>query len=67
MKKKILALIFVLIIVFSVALTYNVYKGEMEKKDETDYSGEATSDDIIDEMDESLLGEDDEVEIGEMV
>jgi len=67
MRKKILVIIFVLIIVFSTALIYNVYTDEFGKEDVTGYSGEVTSDDVMNEIDDSLLDEDDAVEIGEMV
>jgi len=64
--KKILAVLFVLIIVFSAALIYNVYTDE-SGKEETGYSNGVTSDDVMSEIDDSLLDEDDTVEIGEMV
>jgi len=67
-KKTILSLIFVLIVVFSVALTYNVYKEKFEKQNESYFSDDATADDIIIGMNGNLLDEDDdEVQIGEMI
>ena len=67
-KKTILSLIFVLIVVFSVALTYNVYKERLEKQNESYFSEDATTDDIIIGMNGNLLDEDDdEVQIGEMI
>ena len=67
MRKKILGLLFVLIIVFSTALIYNIYTEEFAKDDKTEYSDDVTSDDIIGEIEDTLLDEDDDVEIGEMV
>jgi len=67
MRKKILAILSVLIIVFSTALIYNVYTDEFGKEDVTGYSDEVTSEDVMSEIDDSLLDEDDAVEIGEMV
>ena len=67
MRKKILVIIFVLIMVFSTALIYNVYTDEFGKEDVTGYSDEVTSDDVMNEIDDSLLDEDDAVEIGGMV
>lgn len=67
MKKKVLAIIFVLIIVFSIALVYNLYTDESGKEDETGYFDGVTSDDVMSEIEDSLLDEDDDVEIGEMI
>ena len=67
MRKKILGLIFVLIIVFSTALIYNIYTEEFGKDDKTEYLDDVTSDDVISEIEDTLLDEDDDVVIGEMV
>lgn len=67
MKKKVLAIIFVLITVFSIALVYNVYTDESSKEDTTGYFDGVTSDDVMNEINDSLLDEDDDVEIGEMI
>ena len=66
-KKTILSLIFVLIVILSIALTYNIYKEKLEKQDESYYSDDATVDEIIVGMNWNLIDEDDEVEIGEMI
>ncbi|OYT28991.1 hypothetical protein B6U98_03525 [Thermoplasmatales archaeon ex4572_165] len=66
-KKTILSLIFVLIVILSITLTYNIYKEKLEKQDDSYYSDDATADDIIVGMNWNLLDEDDEVEIGEMI
>ncbi len=67
MRKKILGLIFVLIIVFSTVLIYNIYTDEFGKEDKTEYSDEVTSDEVMSEIEDTLLDEADDVEIGEMV
>ena len=66
MNKKIIALFFVLIIIISSFLIFN----SLTDDSEYDIDGETedyTTDDFMDEIDEGLLGEDDEIEIGEMV
>ena len=66
MKKMILAVISVLILLFSSVLIYHVFSEdtiEIDQGDETD----DTVDNFMNEVDESLLNEDDEVEIGEMI
>ena len=66
MKKMILAVIAVLILLFSSLLVYHVFS---ENSIEIDQGNEAedTVDNVMNEVDESLLNEDDEVEIGEMI
>ncbi|MBN2603070.1 MAG: hypothetical protein JXA91_02940 [Candidatus Thermoplasmatota archaeon] len=66
MNKKIIGIVFgAIIIISSVVFLYNYAENT---KDSIDNENEDyTTDDIIDEIDGSLLGEDDEVEIGEMV
>ena len=66
-KKTILSLIFVIIVILSITLTYNIYKEKLEKQDDSYYSDDATADDIIVGMNWNLLDEDAEVEIGEMI
>ena len=56
-----------MIIVFSTALIYNIYTQEFSKDDKTEYSDDTTSDDVMSEIEDTLLDEDDDVEIGEMV
>lgn len=66
MKKRIISLILILVIIISsislFAINFDDTTESSSKYDE-DYS----ADDIIDEVDENLLGEDNEVEIGEMI
>jgi len=66
MKKMILTVIAVLILLFSSLLIYHVFSEksiEIDQGDET----EDTVDNVMNEIDESLLNEDHEVEIGEMI
>jgi len=66
MKKILLTVISVLIILFSSVLVYHVFSEDSVKIDQGDQTKD-TTDDIMSEIDESLLEEDEEVEIGEMV
>ena len=66
MKKMILAVISILILLFSSVLIFHVFSEdsvEINQGDETKY----TTDDVMDEIDDSLLNEDDDIEIGEMI
>jgi len=66
MKKILLAVISVLILLFSSVLIYHVFS---EDAIEINQNGETedTTDNVMNEIDESLLNEDDELEIGEIV
>ena len=66
MKKMLLTIISVLIVLFSSVLIYHVFSEDSIKIDQTDEK-EDTTEDVMNEIDESLLDENDEVEIGEMV
>ena len=66
MKKILLTIISVLVILFSSVLIYHVFSEDsieinqgVEKEDSTD--------DVMNEIDESLIDENDEVKIGEIV
>jgi hypothetical protein len=66
MNKKILGIMFSLIIILSSIFVISILtenSTDSEYKDPQDYS----SDDILNQLDESLLYEDGEIEIGEMV
>ena len=66
MNKKIIGIVFgAIVIISSVFLFYNY--AENSKDDIGSEDQEYTTSDVMDEIDGSLLGEDDEVEIGEMV
>ena len=66
MKKILLTVISVLILLFSSVLVYHIVSEDSVDIDQGDQIKDTTSD-ILDEIDESLLEEDDEVEIGDMV
>ena len=68
MNKKIISVFFLLIVFISVALTY-VYLSQPaadEKKYDTPVE-DIDDTDISNEIDNLFLGEDDEIEIGEMI
>ena len=68
MDKKIISIFFLLIIFISIAVTY-IYFSDLTTE-ETQYDGSIetiTEGDIANEIDNLLLEEDDEVEIGEMI
>ena len=66
MNKKIIGLIFGLIIIISSVLIFSILTENLKEAIDEENQGETTND-ILNEIDENLLGEDDEVEIGEMV
>ncbi len=66
MNKKIIGLIFGLIIVISSVIMFSISTENPKQVDDEENQGDMTID-ILNEIDESLLGEDDEIEIGEMV
>jgi len=66
MNKKIIGLIFGLIIVISSVLLFSILTENPKQVGDEENQGDMTID-ILNEIDESLLGEDDEIEIGEMV
>jgi len=66
MNKKIIGLVFGLIIVISSVLLLSISTENPKQVGDEENQGDMTID-ILNEIDESLLGEDDEIEIGEMV
>lgn len=66
MNKKVIGLIFGLIIVFSSILVFTI-STDNSKDTIHDQNEEVTTDEIIDEIDDNLLEEDNEIEIGEMI
>lgn len=66
MNKKIIGLVFGLIIVISSVLLFSISTENPKQVGDEENQGDMTID-ILNEIDESLLGEDDEIEIGEMV
>jgi len=70
MDKKIMSLCFLLLIVMAVTVTYVAYNQSASVEDQQSYvpaDGNVADEDIIDEIDDSFIPEDDEIEIGEMV
>ena len=66
MMKKILSIIVIISILISFALLFNWFLSSPEEVIKGDTEGE-TTEEIISEVDTDLLGEDDEIEIGEMI
>ena len=66
MNKKIIGLVFGLIIVISSVLLFSISTENPKQVGDEENQGDMTID-ILNEIDESLLGEDDEIEIGEMI
>ena len=70
MDKKIMSLCFLLLIVTAVTVTYVAFNQPFSGENQQSYiptDGAVTDEDIIDEIDDSFIPEDDEIEIGEMV
>ncbi len=70
MDKKIMSLCFLLLIVMAVTVTYVASNQPSSVENQQSYipaDGAVTDEDIIDEIDDSFIPEDDEIEIGEMV
>ncbi|MBS3802623.1 MAG: hypothetical protein KGY65_07730 [Candidatus Thermoplasmatota archaeon] len=67
MRKRLLGIILVLIVIFTTILAYNIYFNDSSEEKTTEYSGDVSSSVIMDEIDDTLLDEKDEVEIGEMI
>lgn len=66
MKKILLAIISALIILLSSVLIYHVFSEDSIEIDQTDEKTD-TTEDVMNEIDESILDEDEEIEIGEMI
>jgi len=66
MNKKIIGLVFGLIVVISSVIMFSISTENPKQVGDEENQGDMTID-ILNEIDESLLGEDDEIEIGEMV
>ena len=67
MNKKIISIIFLLIVLISLALVYNYYKSANDEKQYDTTFDTIVEDDISEEIDNLFIEEDDEIEIGEMV
>ena len=66
MIKKIKLIIVITAIIISVALLFNWFMESPEEIIEEETEGN-TTEEILSEIDSGLLGEDDEIEIGEMI
>ena len=67
MNKKILSIIFLIVVLLCVAVTYS-YLSELTSDDQFNGPSESiTNDNIAEEIDQSFLEEDEEIEIGEMI
>lgn len=66
MKKAITLLLILLIVASSVVILFNWFKDTSTEVSEGETGGE-TTEELLNEVDGILLGEDDEVEIGEMI
>jgi len=66
MKKMLLTIISILIVFFSSILIYHIFSEDSIEVNQTDERYD-TTEDVMNEIDESLLDEDDELDIGEMV
>jgi len=68
MNKKILAVLFLLLIVVSVTVSYRVLNQPVTNNDRSSVSdGSITQDDIAGEINNIFINETQEIEIGEMV
>lgn len=67
MRNKILTIMVLLIAVFASLFVYTVYQDLSDEKEFTFEEEDVSIEDILDELDETFLGEDDEVTIGEMI
>jgi len=68
MNKKIISILFLLIIFFSMALVYSyLNKTSSDEKQFDSTVGTITDENVAEEIDNLFIEEDDEIEIGEMV
>ena len=66
MKKILLTLLFIMIVIFSSVLIFNILS-EDSKKVEIDDEPNYSTEEIMGEINNNLLDEDDEIEIGEII
>lgn len=67
MNKKIISILFLLIILVSSLLVYTYIDQPSTETQDDDLPHTTTEEDIFEEIDNTFLDEDDEIEIGEMV
>ena len=67
MKKQLLTLIAVLIMIFSAALGYHMLTKESNQNQNPDFEADGTIYDVSSDLDDLLIEENDEINIGEMI
>ncbi len=68
MNKKIITVLFLLIILVSITLVYSYYdKTSTDEKQYDSLTETISENDISDEIENSFIEEDDEIEIGDMI
>ena len=67
MDKKVTTILFLLIIVVAVTVTYVAVNQPSSIDEQSQTQVDLTEEDVFEEIDDYFLSEDDEIEIGEMV
>jgi len=67
MNKKIISIFFLLIIFISITLVYSYYTSNNDEQQYSSSIQTISENNISEEIDETFIEEDDEIEIGEMV
>jgi len=68
MNKKIVSIVFLLIVMVSITITYVYFNQKEADEKKYDDSGKTVNDqDLANEIDDMFIEEDDEIEIGEIV
>ncbi|MBN2599450.1 MAG: hypothetical protein JXA75_02830 [Candidatus Thermoplasmatota archaeon] len=67
MNKKILSLFFLLIVLVSVTVSYAYFNQTTNSEDHTDTGDDIDNDTLNEEIDATLLDEDEDFEIGDMI
>jgi hypothetical protein len=67
MNKKILSLFFLLIVLVSVTVAYAYFNQSTHSEDHKDTGDDIDNDTLNEEIDATLLDEDEDIEIGDMI
>ena len=67
MNKKILSLFFLLIILVSATISYAYFNRSTHSEDHTDTGDDIDNDTLNEEIDATLLDENEDIEIGDMI
>ncbi|MFA5102424.1 MAG: hypothetical protein WC525_04660 [Candidatus Thermoplasmatota archaeon] len=67
MNKKILSLFFLLIVLVSATISYAYFNQSTHSEDHTDIGDDIDNDTLNEEIDATLLDEDEDIEIGDMI